>query len=52
MSVTYDIGRLIAGLGLAAVLLGVAVWLVHATDWRPPTEADAPELDRAMLDDR
>jgi hypothetical protein len=51
VTVTYDVARLVAGLGLAALLLAVAAWLVRTTDWRPPTEADTPELDGATLDD-
>ena len=49
-AVTYDAGRLVGGLAAAAVLLAVALWLVRSTDWRPPSEADAPELDRASRD--
>jgi hypothetical protein len=49
-TVTYDPVRLVVGLATAAVLLVVALWLVRSTDWRPPSEADAPELDGASLD--
>jgi len=36
---------------LAALLLALAALLVRTTDWRKPTEADAPELDAAALVD-
>lgn len=36
MSVVYDPLRLVVGLSVAAVLLGVAVWLVRTTDWSAP----------------
>ena len=31
------------------VLLAVALLLIRRTDWRKPTEADTPDLDRAVL---
>lgn len=41
----YDVPRLIAGLTAAAALLLLA-WLITArVDWRPPSEAQTPELD-------
>jgi hypothetical protein len=41
----YDLPRLIAGLTAAAALL-ILAWLIVATvDWRPPSEAQTPELD-------
>jgi hypothetical protein len=49
-AVVYDPLRLAAGLGLAVLLLVVALWLVRTTDWRPPSEADTPELDRVSRD--
>ena len=33
------------------ILLAIALLLVRRTDWRKPTEADTPELDRAVLSD-
>jgi hypothetical protein len=41
----YDAARLVAGLALAAVFLLVAWRIVRGVDWRPPSEADAPELE-------
>jgi hypothetical protein len=41
--------RLVAGLLVAAVLLGAAAFFARTTDWRKPTEAETPELDRAVL---
>ena len=41
----YDAARLVAGLGLAAVFLLLAWRIVRGVDWRPPSEADAPELE-------
>jgi hypothetical protein len=44
-SADYDLPRLIAGLTAAAALL-ILAWLIVATvDWRPPSEAQTPELD-------
>jgi hypothetical protein len=48
-SATYDTSRVAAGLALAALLLTVAWFLARSTDWRKPTEADTPDLDRAVL---
>jgi hypothetical protein len=36
MEVVYEPLRLVVGLGMAAVLLGLAVWLVRTTDWSAP----------------
>jgi hypothetical protein len=33
MEVVYEPLRLVVGLVVAAVLLGLAVWLVRTTDW-------------------
>jgi hypothetical protein len=41
----YDAARLVAGLALAAVFLLAAWRIVRGVDWRPPSEADAPELE-------
>jgi hypothetical protein len=50
-SARYDALQLAIGVALAFVLLAVSFFLVHRTDWRKPTEADTPELDRAVLSD-
>lgn len=47
----YDLTRSLAGLSMAAALLLVASFLVRRTDWRKPTEADTPDLDRVTFDD-
>ena len=45
----YDDRRLTLGLLVAAALL-VAAWRIVATiDWRPPSEADTPDLDAVEL---
>ena len=45
----YDARRLTLGLLVAAGFL-VAAWRIVATiDWRPPSEADTPDLDLAEL---
>jgi hypothetical protein len=36
MGVVYEPVRLVVGLGMAAVLLAVAVWLISTTDWSAP----------------
>jgi len=41
----YQLPRLVAGLIAAALLLLMAWRLVVTVDWRPPSEAEAPELD-------
>ncbi len=46
---TYDATRVLVGLLVAAFLLALATYFVRTTDWRKPTEADTPELDRAIL---
>lgn len=47
---SYDPGRLAAGLSIAAVLSAVAFALARRTDWRKPTEAATPDVDRADLE--
>jgi hypothetical protein len=47
----YDGDRLAIGLVVALVLLALAAFLVRTTDWRKPSEADTPELDRVTLPD-
>jgi hypothetical protein len=47
----YDVTRSLAGLGAAAALLLLAASLVRRTDWRKPTEADTPDLDRVTFTD-
>jgi hypothetical protein len=46
---TYERGRLAIGLVVALVLLVLATFFVRTTDWRKPSEADTPELDRATF---
>jgi hypothetical protein len=41
----YHAARVVVGLALAAVFLVVAWRIVRGVDWRPPSEADTPELD-------
>ena len=41
----YEGLRLAAGLLVAAMLLAIVGRLIVTVDWRPPSEADAPELD-------
>jgi hypothetical protein len=48
-SATYDTARVVTGLLLAAMLLAIAWFLARTTDWRKPTEADTPALDRAVV---
>jgi hypothetical protein len=45
MHVVYEPLRLVVGLSVAAVLLGVAIWLVRATDWSAP-DGDPFDQDR------
>ena len=45
----YDARRLAIGLAVAAALLATAWRIVAAIDWRPPSEADTPDLDMAEL---
>ncbi|MBA3286769.1 MAG: hypothetical protein H0U21_01915 [Acidimicrobiia bacterium] len=40
----YGAGRLIAGLSVAAALIALAPRIVVTVDWRPPSEAETPEL--------
>ena len=39
-----------AGLTIGAVLSAIAVALARRTDWRKPTEAATPDVDRADLE--
>jgi hypothetical protein len=48
MQVVYEPLRLVVGLVVAAVLLGVAVWLVRTTDWAAP---DGDPFDEAPVGD-
>ena len=48
MEVVYGPLRLGVGLGVAAVLLGVAVWLLRTTDWSAP---DGGPFDEGPVDD-
>jgi hypothetical protein len=50
-SAQYDVTRSLAGLSIAAILLGLAFLLMRGTDWRKPTEADTPDLDRVTFND-
>ena len=45
----YDARRLAIGLAVAAALLATAWRIIAAIDWRPPSEADTPDLDMAEL---
>jgi hypothetical protein len=45
----YDTRRLAIGLVVAAALLAAAWRIVTTVDWRPPSEADTPDLDAAEL---
>ncbi len=47
----YDASRLLGGLAAALALLALAFVLARTTDWRKPTEADTPDLDRVVLAD-
>ena len=47
----YDPTRLVIGLGIALVLLAIAVALLRRTDWSPVGEAAAPEIDDAEYAD-
>jgi hypothetical protein len=47
--VDYEAGRLLAGIGVALLLVVLAVGLAVGTDWTKPTEAASPALDRADL---
>jgi len=51
LAARYDPCRSLTGLTTAVVLLLVAFFVARRTDWRKPTEADTPELDRAVLTD-
>jgi hypothetical protein len=41
----YDPTRVVWGLAVAALLAGIATWLVRRSDWSPVGEAAAPEID-------
>jgi hypothetical protein len=41
--VDHDARRLVLGLGVAALLLALATWLVRSTDWRPAAELSVDE---------
>jgi hypothetical protein len=47
----YDPTRLALGLAVAALLVGIAAWLVIRTDWSAVGEAAAPEIDDAEYAD-
>jgi hypothetical protein len=49
--VDYDGRRLLAGVVVAALLLGLAAFFVLRTDWSPIGEAAAPEIDEAEYAD-
>ena len=46
---SYDATRTLVGLVAALALVALAVFWVRGTDWRKPSEADTPELDRIEL---
>ena len=48
---SYDPARLALGLALAAILVGIAAWLLVRTDWSAVGEAAAPEIDDAEYAD-
>jgi hypothetical protein len=48
---TYDPTRLALGLAIAALLIGIAAWLILRTDWSAVGEAAAPEIDDAEYAD-
>jgi len=45
----YDATRTLAGLAAAIALIALATFWVRRTDWRKPSEADTPDLDRIEL---
>jgi len=45
----YDANRTLVGLGAAIALIALATFWVRRTDWRKPSEADTPDLDRIEL---
>ena len=47
----YDTTRLLIGLAIAALLVGIAAWLMLFTDWSPVGEQFAPEIDDAEYAD-
>lgn len=48
---TYDSNRLLAGVGVALILVMIAAWLLRRTDWSAVGEAAAPEIDDAEYAD-
>lgn len=49
-SPAYDTARLVAGLAAAAAFLLAARRIVATVDWRPPSEAQIPDVDLSMPD--
>ncbi len=47
--VAYTAGRMVPGVGIALVLVGVALTIARRTEWTKPTEAATPEMDAADL---
>lgn len=47
----YNTTRLLIGLAIAALLVGIAIWLIFFTDWAPVGEQVAPEIDDAEYAD-
>ena len=47
----YERNRVLVGIGIALLLIGIATWLLRRTDWSPPGEAAAPEIDNAEYAD-
>jgi hypothetical protein len=47
----YDPTRVVTGLGVAALLVGSAGWVIRRTDWSPVGELAAPEIDEAEYAD-
>ena len=50
-SARYVRAHLLIGFAAALLLMLLATYLVRTTDWRKPSEADTPDLDRAVLTD-
>jgi hypothetical protein len=48
---SYDPVRWLSGMAVALALLALAFLLARTTDWRKPSEADTPDLDRAAFID-
>ena len=49
-SADYDLARVVAGLLAAALFLLLARRIVVSVDWRPPSEAQIPDVDLASPD--